>query len=233
MNARGQLKLAVLISGRGSNMTAVARACQDGRIAAQPEIVISNRADAGGISAAKALGLNTAVIESMKFENRALFEAALIQAIEASGAQLLVLAGFMRILSPAFVHRYAGRLINIHPSLLPHYRGLNTHQRALQANERDHGASVHFVTEELDGGPVICQARVAVRADDTEQTLSARVLMQEHRIYPMVIGLIANGRLQLQDGNIVLDGQTLAAPLTEDGAPPQDRVSDRGGGAQA
>jgi len=197
-------------------MTAIARACLDGQIAAQPVVVISDRADAPGIAAASALGLNTIVIDAAHCASGASFEAALVEQIERSGAELLVLAGFMRILSAGFVQRYAGRLINIHPSLLPNYKGLHTHRRALQAGERQHGASVHFVTEELDGGPVICQAYVAVRADDTEQSLAARVIVQEHRIYPMVIGLIAAGRLKLRDGSIMLDGQLLAAPIIEE-----------------
>jgi phosphoribosylglycinamide formyltransferase-1 len=197
-------------------MTAIARACLDGRISAQLAIVISDRGDAAGIRAASALGLNSAVIEAESFADSAGFEAALSAAIERSGAELIALAGFMRVLSAAFVQRYAGRLLNIHPSLLPKYKGLHTHRRALQAGEREHGASVHVVTGELDGGPVICQARVAVRAEDSEQTLAARVLRQEHRIYPMVIGLIADGRLKLQGGTMLLDGQELAAPIVED-----------------
>jgi phosphoribosylglycinamide formyltransferase-1 len=216
MNTHGKLKLAVLISGRGSNMAAIARAGLDGQLAAELVLVISDRGDAAGIPAASALGLATAVIEARVYEGRAVFEAALGEAIDRSGAELLVLAGFMRILSAAFVQRYAGRLLNIHPSLLPKYKGLHTHRRVLQAGEREHGASVHFVTDELDGGPVICQARVAVQADDTEQSLAARVVLQEHRIYPMVIGLIAAGRLKLQGATIVLDGQALNAPIVED-----------------
>ena len=196
-------------------MTAIARACLDGQVAAQPVLVISDRPEAPGIAAASALGLNTIVIDAAHSASGAGFEAALVEHIERSGAELLVLAGFMRILSAGFVQHYAGRLINIHPSLLPKYKGLHTHRRALQAGEREHGASVHFVTEELDGGPVICQAYVTVRADDTEQSLAARVIVQEHRIYPMVIGLIAAGRLKLQDAGIVLDGRMLAAPIIE------------------
>jgi phosphoribosylglycinamide formyltransferase 1 len=208
---RGKLKLAVLISGRGSNMAAIARASLAGQIQAEPVIVISDRGNAAGLAAASALGLSTAVIESAQFENRESFEAALAAAIDGSGAQLVVLAGFMRILSAPFVQRYAGRLLNIHPSLLPRYKGLNTHRRVLHAGEREHGASVHFVTAELDGGPVVCQARVPVRADDSEQSLAARVVLEEHRIYPMVIGLIASGRLELRDATVLLDGQAVSA----------------------
>jgi phosphoribosylglycinamide formyltransferase-1 len=212
--ARGKLKLALLISGRGSNMTAIARACAQARIDAVPVVVVSDRGDAPGLAAAAALGLNTVVIEAARFDDRAAFEAALTGAIERSGADLIVLAGFMRILSAPFAQRYAGRLLNIHPSLLPRYKGLDTHGRVLRAGEREHGASVHFVTAELDGGPLICQARVPVRPDDTEQTLAARVIAQEHRIYPLAIGLIADGRLELQGSTVVLDGQPLRIPIT-------------------
>ena len=212
---RGPLRLAVLISGRGSNMAAIAHACLAGQIAAQPVVVISDRGDAHGLAAAAALGLATVVLEPAQFENRAQFEAALAQAIDASRAGLVVLAGFMRILSSAFVERYAGRLLNIHPSLLPEFKGLDTHRRVLLAGGREHGASVHFVTAELDGGPVICQARVPVRVDDNEQSLAARVLLEEHRIYPKVIGLIASGRLALRGATVMLDGRALAQPLLE------------------
>ena len=160
--------------------------------------------------------MSTVVIEAAQFENRVLFEAALAEAIERSGAELVVLAGFMRILSAPFVERYTGRLLNIHPSLLPRYKGLGTHRRVLHAGEREHGASVHFVTAELDGGPVICQARVPVRVEDTEQSLAARVVLEEHRIYPLAIGLIAAGRLKLQGTAVMLDGQVLKAPIVEE-----------------
>jgi phosphoribosylglycinamide formyltransferase 1 len=213
---RGPLKLAVLISGRGSNMAAIARACQAGQIAAEPVVVISDRGDAHGLTAAAALGLATVVLEPAGFENRAQFEAALARAIDASGAELVVLAGFMRILSSAFVERYAGRLLNIHPSLLPEFKGLNTHRRVLQSGAREHGASVHFVTAELDGGPVICQARVPVLAGDSEQSLAARVVLEEHGIYPKVIGLIASGRLALRGTTVMLDGRALAEPMREE-----------------
>lgn len=192
-------------------MVAIARACLAGQIQAEPVIIISDRGDAPGLAAASALGLSTVVIEAAQFENRESFEAALAAAIDGSGAQLVVLAGFMRILSAPFVQRYAGRLLNIHPSLLPRYKGLNTHRRVLHAGEREHGASVHFVTAELDGGPVVCQARVPVRADDSEQSLAARVVLEEHRIYPMVIGLIASGRLELRGAAVLLDGQAVNA----------------------
>jgi phosphoribosylglycinamide formyltransferase 1 len=216
MSTRGKLKLAVLISGRGSNMAAIARACRQGDLAARIVTVISDRSEAAGIGAASALGLATAVIEARTYPDRALFEAALVAAIDAGGAELVALAGFMRILSAGFVQRYAGRLLNIHPSLLPRYKGLHTHRQAIAADEREHGASVHFVTDELDGGPVLWQARVPVHADDSEQTLAARVLLQEHRIYPLAIGLIAAGRVKLDGATIMLDGQVLNAPLIEE-----------------
>ncbi len=192
MSRDGKLKVAVLISGRGSNLLAIAQASRDGRLDASIELVLSDRGDAAGLAAAAARGLATAVIDRAKFATREAFESALAAAIDRSGAELVLLAGFMRILSAPFAHRYAGRLLNIHPSLLPKYKGLDTHRRALEAGEREHGASVHFVTGELDGGPVICQGRIAVRAGDSPQSLAARVLAVEHRLYPrMAIRLVA------------------------------------------
>jgi phosphoribosylglycinamide formyltransferase 1 len=214
MSHRGRLELAVLISGRGSNMLALARACGEGRLQARIARVIADRADAApGVAAASALGLDTLTVEAAAYGDRAAFEAALTEACDRAGAELLLLAGFMRVLSAAFVERHRGRLLNIHPSLLPKYKGLHTHRRVLAAGEHEHGASVHFVTAELDGGPVICRARVAVRSDDTEQSLAARVLEQEHRIYPLSVGLIAEGRLALTAAGIVLDGRPLGTPL--------------------
>jgi phosphoribosylglycinamide formyltransferase-1 len=230
MSAQAKLQLAVLLSGRGSNMLAIARSCREGLIAAQLAAVISDRACAPGIAAARELGLRTSVIDAQCYPGGAAFEDALEAALRHCGAELIVLAGFMRILSPDFVRRHSGRLLNIHPSLLPRYPGLHTHRRVLEAAEREHGASVHFVSEVLDGGPVICQARVPVRALDSELSLAARVQRQEHRIYPLVIGLIASGRLRLQGATILLDGQVLASPiaahaereLAARGEPPDD-----------
>jgi phosphoribosylglycinamide formyltransferase 1 len=221
MSGDGRLKLAVLISGRGSNLLAIAHACRERRLAARIVLVISDRADAAGLNAARELRLATAVIGAGTVADRSRFEAALLAAIDGSGAELVALAGFMRILSAAFVQHYLGRLLNVHPSLLPNYKGLHTHRRVLAAGEAEHGASVHFVTAELDGGPVIAQARVTVRAGDSEQELAARVIHEEHRIYPMVIGLIAAGRLRLQGAAVMLDGQPLASPLLEE--PPHAR----------
>jgi phosphoribosylglycinamide formyltransferase-1 len=224
MSASDALRVAILISGRGSNMAAIARACARHEIQARVVQVIADRADAGGIDLARSLDLPAHTLAAAQFRDRADFEDALHSVLQRCRAGLVVLAGFMRILSGPFVQQYAGRLLNIHPSLLPDYKGLHTHRRVLQAGGREHGVSVHFVTEELDGGPVICQGRLRVRPGDTEQSLVARVQVLEHRIYPRVIGLIAAGRLRLQGSAVQLDGRTLATPLIEDehDAIPQD-----------
>jgi phosphoribosylglycinamide formyltransferase-1 len=219
MSGRGKLQLAVLISGRGSNMLAIAQACRAGQIEAQIALVLSDRAASAGLASARSLGLATAVIERTQYPGREQFERALREAIDASGAEWVVLAGFMRVLSAAFVRHYDGRMLNIHPALLPRYKGLHTHRRVLEAREPLHGASVHLVTPELDDGPVIAQASVPVRLEDTEDSLAARVLALEHRLYPMVIGLIGGGRLEVRGGRISLDGHSLEAPL---GAAPAD-----------
>ena len=209
---RDALPLAVLISGRGSNMLAIARACAEGRIGARVVRVIADRGDAPGIAAAAALGLATQVLPAGAVP-RAGFEAQLAESLEHSGAELVALAGFMRILSGPFVEARAGRILNIHPSLLPGYRGLDTHRRVLAAGERSHGASVHYVTAELDGGPLICQGRLSIAPGETQDSLTARVHRIEHRIYPMVIGLIAAGRLKLSGSRVLLDDQPLSVPL--------------------
>jgi phosphoribosylglycinamide formyltransferase-1 len=216
MRRDGKLRLAVLISGRGSNLLAIAQSCREGRLDARIELVLSDRGDAAGLAAAAGLGLATAVIERADFPSREAFETVLAAAIDRSGAELVLLAGFMRILSPAFAAAYAGRLLNIHPSLLPKYKGLDTHRRVLEAGEREHGASVHFVTGELDEGPVICQGRIVVRAGDTPQSLAARVLAAEHRLYALAISLIAARHLQLRGNAILLDGRVLEAPIVKD-----------------
>jgi phosphoribosylglycinamide formyltransferase-1 len=210
----GRLQLAVLISGRGSNMVAIAQACRSGQIEARIALVLSDRADAEGLAAARSLGLPTAVIERSAFAQREDFERSLMAAIDASGAQWVVLAGFMRVLSGTCVRHFNGRVLNIHPALLPRHKGLHTHRRVLEAGEREHGCSVHLVTAELDGGPVIAQASLAVHPDDTEASLAARVLREEHRMYPLVIGLIASGRLRLEGNRLGLDGRALEAPLS-------------------
>ena len=212
-DARAPLRVAVLISGRGSNMLAIAAACRSEALNAHIVRVIADRDGAAGLTGAQALGLDTRLIAARSFPDRAAFENALAAEIDASGAQLVVLAGFMRILSSEFTARYAGRLLNIHPSLLPAHKGLHTHERVLAAGDAWHGVTVHFVTAELDGGPLIAQARVAVRRDDTASSLSARVQQREHILYPAVIGWIAADRLRWQDGVPCLDGAPLRAPL--------------------
>ncbi len=216
MSGQDPLRLAILISGRGSNMTAIARACADGRIHARVDLVLSERPGAAGLDSARALGIETRTLAWPGAAERERFERDLDEALATARPQLIVLAGFMRILSPRFVEARAGRMLNIHPSLLPDYRGLHTHRRVLEAGGRVHGASVHFVTAELDGGPVILQSRVAVWPDDTEDALSARVQATEHIIYPRVIGWLADGRLAWRDDRPWLDGKPLAAPVVED-----------------
>jgi phosphoribosylglycinamide formyltransferase-1 len=215
MSAGAPLRLAILISGRGSNMSAVAQACSEGRIGARVTLVAADRADAGGLELARGLGIETAAVPRERFADRATFEQTLDSALTKAGFDVLALAGFMRVLSPEFTTRHAGRILNIHPSLLPKYRGLHTHQRVLEAGDREHGASVHFVTAELDGGPIVLQSRVPVQPGDTEATLSARVLKTEHVIYPKVIGWLAEGRLQWRDNRPWLDGQPLERPIVE------------------
>ncbi len=216
MSARGALRLGILISGRGSNMAAIARQCRQRRIAADVAVVISERPEAAGLAAAREYGIAARAIAWPGTARRAEFEEALAAALADAGVELIVLAGFMRILSPSFVTARAGTLLNIHPSLLPKYPGLHTHRRVLAAGERTHGATVHFVTPELDGGPRVLQSRIAVRAGDTEETLSARVQATEHIIYPRVIGWRADGRLAWREGSPWLDGQPLMQPLLED-----------------
>jgi phosphoribosylglycinamide formyltransferase 1 len=212
------VRLAILISGAGSNMVAIAQACRDGRIPAQVAVVISDQPAAGGIQRARDLGLPVEVVDAAAFRregrlNRGDFEAALESQISAHGANLVILAGFMRILSAAFVARHPGRVLNIHPSLLPLYPGLDTHARVLAAGDSEHGVTVHFVTAELDGGPAIIQSRVPVLPADDVQRLSARVHAAEHIIYPMAIQWLASGRLRWNDGRPTLDGGALDAPV--------------------
>jgi phosphoribosylglycinamide formyltransferase-1 len=214
------LPIVVLISGSGSNLQAIIDAAQAGKIPVDIRAVISNVANAQGLERAKRAGIATTVIEHTAFENRKAFDQALQSTIDSYQPGLVVLAGFMRLLSDDFVNHYLGRMLNIHPSLLPDFKGLNTHQRALQAyhdeNLKLHGASVHFVTPELDGGPVILQAPVPIKANDSAESLAARVLIREHQIYPLVIGWFGEGRLALQDNHVVFDGKTLEQPLPFD-----------------
>jgi phosphoribosylglycinamide formyltransferase-1 len=209
-------RIVILISGRGSNMEALLEARLPATIAA----VISNRPDAAGLEIARARGVPTAVIDHRQFADRAPFDAALASAIDQYAPQLVLLAGFMRIFTPPFVERYTGRLLNIHPSLLPAFPGLHTHRQALMAGVRIHGCTVHFVTPELDYGPIVIQAAVAVEPGDTEATLGARVLAQEHRIYPQAARWFCQDRLSLSnDGQICIEevraspGTLLSPPL--------------------
>jgi phosphoribosylglycinamide formyltransferase 1 len=211
--SRAPLKLAILISGRGSNMVAIARACLAAEINAQIRVVIADSPGVGGLASARELGIEALTIPWPGAGNREAFEHALTEALDAQPIDLVVLAGFMRILSPGFVAHYAGRMLNIHPSLLPKYTGLHTHRRALEAMDKEHGASVHFVTAELDGGPLVLQSRVPILPGDTEADLSARVQATEHSIYPQVIGMMADGRLAWDDGRVRLDGKILDAPM--------------------
>ncbi len=209
-----KLPVVVLISGGGSNLQALIDGAQSGELPIALRAVISNVPEAYGLQRARAAGIPAEVLDHRTYSDRVHYDKALWEYIQTYAPELVVLAGFMRILTPAFVARYHGRLLNIHPSLLPKYRGLHTHERALAAGERTHGASVHFVTEELDGGPVILQAEVPVRADDDPQRLAARVLVEEHKIYPLVVCWFAQGRLSLgADGLPRLDRKILHQPL--------------------
>jgi phosphoribosylglycinamide formyltransferase 1 len=210
------LPLTVLISGRGSNMAAIAKACTEGRINASISAVISDQPDAAGLTLARDFGLTTRAVPFHGFSSRSQFEQALAAAIDESKPRIIALAGFMRVLSAEFVQHYLGRMLNIHPSLLPKYRGLHTHRRVLEAGDREHGASVHFVTAELDGGPIVLQSKVGVRPGDTEATLSARVQATEYIIYPRVLGWLAEERLAWRSGQPWFDGRPLESPLMED-----------------
>ncbi len=215
MSARA--RLAVLISGSGSNLQALIDDSQRADAPFEIGLVISNRADAVGLERAGRAGIPTRTLSHRGFETRAAYDAALAELLASQAPDLIALAGFMRILTPAFVEQWQGRMLNIHPSLLPRYRGLHTHERVLEAGDPWHGATVHFVTAELDGGPAILQARLAVLADDDPARLAARVLAQEHRIYPLAVRWFAEGRLALgSDRRAWLDDQPLSAPVILD-----------------
>ncbi|MBK1650032.1 phosphoribosylglycinamide formyltransferase [Rhabdochromatium marinum] len=211
------MPVVVLISGSGSNLQALIDGQARGELPIRLCAVISNRAKVRGLERARAAGISCAVLNHREFPDRDAFDQALQRLIDSFAPQLVVLAGFMRILTPALVRHYQGRLLNIHPSLLPKYPGLHTHERALAAGETEHGATVHFVTEELDGGPAILQARVPVLTGDDAETLATRVLRQEHIIYPQVVQWFASGRLRLDEhGQVRLDDQLLPEPLCLD-----------------
>ncbi|WP_323071711.1 phosphoribosylglycinamide formyltransferase [Mycetohabitans endofungorum] len=197
-------KLVILISGRGSNMEAIVRACAAQRWPARVAAVVSNRPDAAGLAFAAAHGIATAVVDHTQFDGRDAFDAALAQVLDAHEPDLVVLAGFMRVLTPAFVERYAARMMNVHPSLLPSFTGLYTHQRALDAGVAVHGATVHFVTAALDHGPIIAQGVVPVFAGDDAAALAARVLRLEHELYPRAVRWFVEDRLRVRDGRVEL-----------------------------
>lgn len=214
MTPGAPMPVVVLISGRGSNLQALidAGAASDAPFAVRA--VISDRPGAAGLERAQRAGIPTEVVDRRTLRAPGAFDAALRAAIDRHDPGLVALAGFMRILGADFVSHYRGRILNIHPSLLPRFRGLGTHRRALQAGVSEHGASVHFVTAELDGGPVVIQARVPVRPGDDPDTLAARVLEQEHRIYPLAVAWFAAGRLRLAEDGVYFDGRVLSRPLS-------------------
>lgn len=204
---RAMKNIVILISGRGSNMEAVVRAAQAEQWPARIAAVISNRADAQGLVFAAEHGIATAVVANKDYASREQFDAALQAVIDGFAPDLVVLAGFMRILTPPFVEHYAGRMLNIHPSLLPLFPGMATHRQALEAGVTEHGATVHFVTAELDHGPAVASAVVAVLPGDTEDSLSARVLVQEHLLYPRAIRLFIDDKLSVEHGQVRVDPQ--------------------------
>lgn len=207
-------RIVVLISGGGTNLQAIIDACKSADYPGEVVAVVSNKADAYGLTRAQTANIKTLTLSHETFDSRASYDQALISNIDQFSPDVIVLAGFMRILTPAFVQHYQGKLLNIHPSLLPKYQGLNTHQRAIDAGDTEHGVSVHFVTEELDGGPVILQAKVPVFDGDTSDDLAERVHEQEHRIYPLVVKWLCQKRLQMktegQSEFAVLDGLILS-----------------------
>ncbi len=207
-------RVAILISGRGSNMAALIAAAEDLDYPAEITLVVSNRPAAAGLARAKAAGIATLVIDHKAFgKDRAAFERALDSELTNRRIDLVCLAGFMRLFTPWFVSRWQGRLINIHPALLPAFKGLDTHERALAAGVKLHGASVHFVIPEMDSGPLIVQSAVPVRDDDTPETLAARVLAAEHRIYPLALRWLAEGRLAVLDGRCTVAGARRRAEM--------------------
>ncbi|NID04121.1 phosphoribosylglycinamide formyltransferase [Luteibacter jiangsuensis] len=207
------LRVAALASGRGSNLAALVAARDAGRLPVEFTLVGSDKKLAGALAVAAAAGIPTVALNPKDYATRAEFDSALFGRVADSGADLLVLAGYMRIVDAAVVAPWEGRAINVHPSLLPKYRGLHTHRRCLEAGDREHGASVHFVTAELDGGPVVAQARIPVHPGDTEDDLAARLLVEEHKLLPAVVGAIASGRLRWQGGPL-FDGAPLTRPLS-------------------
>ncbi|MBU2984478.1 phosphoribosylglycinamide formyltransferase [Saccharophagus degradans] len=203
------MRVVVLISGSGTNLQAIIDGQQDGSLPIEIAAVISNKPGVKGLQRAETANIATAVVDHKQFESRESFDAALQLEIDKHQPQLVVLAGFMRILTPAFTAHYAGKMLNIHPSLLPKYQGLHTHQRAIDAGDSIHGVTVHFVTAELDGGPAAIQAQVKIDSNDTADTLAAKVQVQEHIIYPLAVKWFAEGRLHMQANQAWLDGKAL------------------------
>jgi phosphoribosylglycinamide formyltransferase-1 len=200
-------RVAVLISGRGSNMASLVEAAKDKSYPAEIVLVVSNRPDAAGIAYARSAGIATTIINHTDYgKNREAFERALQAVLEGSGIEIVCLAGFMRILTPWFIARWEGRLLNIHPALLPAFKGLHTHEKAIATGAKTHGATVHFVTADMDSGPIVCQAAVPVLAGDTAETLATRVLAVEHKIYPLALKWLAEGRLKISEGTCRLEG---------------------------
>ncbi len=206
-------KTAILISGRGSNMTALIAAAADTSYPAEIVLVLSNRPGAPGLDRAAAAGLPTLTVDHKAFPDRESFERAVDAALVAAGVELVCLAGFMRVLTPWFIARWAGRLINIHPSLMPSFRGLHTHERAIAEGVKIHGCTVHHVVPDVDAGPIVAQAAVPVLSDDTPDTLAARVLEAEHRLYPLALALVASGRAVVEDGRVRVAGDAASPAL--------------------
>jgi phosphoribosylglycinamide formyltransferase-1 len=200
-------RVAVLISGRGTNMMSLVEAAKDPTYPAEIVLVVSNRPNAAGVALARQAGIATTIIDHTDYgKNREAFERALEAVLESSGIQIVCLAGFMRLFTPWFIERWTGRMLNIHPALLPDFKGLHTHEQALAAGAKRHGATVHFVTADMDEGPIVCQAAVPVLDGDTPDTLAARVLAMEHKIYPLALKWLAEGKLRVVDGKCLVDG---------------------------
>lgn len=211
MKAHGKARIAVLISGSGSNLQSIIDACESDRINANIVGVISNKENAFGLERAKTHNIPSQAIDHTQYASREDFDRALMQAIDALQTDVVILAGFMRILTPAFTEHYLGRLLNIHPSLLPLYPGLHTHQRAIDAGDEIAGASIHFVTAELDGGPVILQSQVTIDDNETSDSLAKKVLQKEHAIYPQAIDWLCSGRVTLSENSALFDGSPLSS----------------------
>ncbi len=206
------IRLGILISGRGSNMMSIVEGIRRGEIDAEVAMVFSNRPKAAGLAWAREQGLPTHGFHHSRHDSREAFDAAVVEVLRGAGVEWIALAGFMRILSPVFLEAFPGRILNIHPALLPSFPGVETHERALQAGVRLHGCTVHVVTEVLDGGPIVVQAAVPVLDDDTPDTLAARVLVQEHVIYPRALALAAAGRLRVEGARVRVEGTAAEEP---------------------